>query len=115
MNNYTNYEAEQIDKLYHITKEKHNLKNNIKNIDHISSSLVDSLYNDDRINNLYNKKTVAIGTLKKMFVHSNDLHHNLIAHNNDMIINSYEKKIDIKLNSMEYIKNKKKRHSCSCF
>lgn len=114
MNNYTNYETELIDKLYHITKEKH-LKNNIKNIDHISSNMIDSLYNDDRINNVYNKKTVAIGTLKKMFVNSNDLEHNLIAHNHNVIINNYEKNIDIKLNSMEYNKNKKKRNSCSCF
>jgi hypothetical protein len=114
MNHYTNYETELINKLYCITQEKH-LKNTIKNIDHISSSMVDSLYNDDRINNIYNKKIVAIGTLKKMFVNSNDLEHNIIAHNNDIIIKNYEKNIDKKLNTMEYDKNKKKRDSCSCF
>ena len=108
MTHYTDLEQQHINDLCYITKEKHQGKCSIKNIDHIINTMTDSLHHDDRVNNIYGKKYITIGALKKLFVHENDKNHN-------MIIDNHTSVIDMKLNKIEYNKRKEKNKCCkSC-
>jgi hypothetical protein len=111
MTYYTDLEQQHINDLCDITKEKHPDKCNIKDIDHIINTMTHSLYHDDRVNNVYGKKHITIGALKKLLVHNN----NKIAHDHNMIIHKHESVIDSKLNSIQYNKNRENNKCCrSC-
>lgn len=105
---YTDLEQQHINDLCHITKEKHQEKCNIKNIDSIINTMTYSLHHDKRVNNVYGKKYITIGALKKLLVHDNDSNHN-------MMIDTYEENIDKKLNKIEYAKKRENNKCCkSC-
>ena len=96
---YTDLENKEIHDLTSVIRENHgNIK--IKDIDHIADDIVDSLYNDERVNNIYGKKYIAMGSLKKIF-HQKE---------HAIIVNNYEHVIDSKLN--KYDNSLKKRRSC---
>ena len=112
MTHYTDLEKEQINELYNVTKEKHKGKYNIKDLDHITNTMIDDLHYDSRVNGIYGKKHITIGTLKKIFVHGLD---DKIHHEHNMIIDNYENNIDKKLNIIEYKKNRENNNCCrSC-
>jgi hypothetical protein len=116
MTYYTDLEQQHINDLCDITKEKHQGKCNIKDIDHIINTMTYSLHHDDRVNNVYGKKHITIGALKKLFVNNIDKNNNnKIAHEHNMIIDNHESVIDKKLNSIQYKKNRENNKCCkSC-
>ena len=115
MTYYTDLEQQHINDLCDITKEKHQGKCNIKDIDHIINTMTYSLHYDNRVNNVYGKKHITIGALKKLLVHNTNNNNNKIAHEHNMIIDKHESVIDRKLNSIQYNKNRENNKCCrSC-
>ena len=100
MSKYTNLEKKQINDLYQITINKFN-KPRIKDVDNITNHMVHSLYYDNRVNNIYNKKHIMIGTLKKIF-------------NNNKNYKPESVIIDIKLYNISKTKIENKRKSWDC-
>ena len=115
MNKYTDLELKQINDLCLVIKDKHQGKFKINDIDHITDKMIHSLHYDDRVNNIYGKKDVTIGALKHIFVHNDlDINNNKTSSSNDIIINNYEKNIDIKLNQLKIKKREENKCCKSC-
>jgi hypothetical protein len=115
MTHYTDLEQQQINDLCDLTKEKYQGKCNIKDIDNIINTMTHSLHHNDRVNNVYGKKHITIGALKKIFVHNTNDNNNKIAHDHNMIIDNHMSTIDRKLNNIQYNKNRENNKCCkSC-
>lgn len=100
MPKYTDLEKKQINDLYNVAIDRFN-KPRVKDVDNITNHMIHSLYYDNRVNNIYNKKHIMTGTLKKIF-------------NHPKIYKSQLSVIDMKLYNMSRKKLEDKRKSCSC-
>jgi hypothetical protein len=64
---YTELEARQIKEVIHIIKAKHR-KLSIRHIDTISKDVLDTMYHDEQVSSVHDKKKITMGVLKKIFV-----------------------------------------------
>jgi hypothetical protein len=108
----TDLEKKQSDTLYNVVKEKYK-KPHIKDIDGIIHHMSESLYHDDRVNDIYSKTTISQDVLHKLFVKNKDTpdtYSQLLAKKNEEIIENADKTINY---TLEKYKPRPKKSCCS--
>jgi hypothetical protein len=110
--NHTDLEQKEIDDVYKIIKK--NNKINIKNINNITNNIVTEMYTNKKVIGIYNKKTVAIETLNKLFIHDTELEDEHQIEETEGKINSMATKIDKLINKYDYIKSQKNDRCSKC-
>lgn len=108
--NYTDLEQEHIDTMYKIIKNN-NKKIHIKNINNITNNIVNEMYTNEQVPSIYNKHTIAKGTLNKLFIDKIDPNDGIHIEQNTNKINDMDNKIHKLINKYEY--NKTKNDRCS--
>jgi hypothetical protein len=113
--NHSTLEEKEINQMYKIIKHKNN-KLNIKNINNITSNIINEMYTNNKVN-IYSKKKVAIGTLNKLFLNEIDSENNCkIKEIKDTKekINNMHSEIDKLINKYDYIKKEKNNRCSNC-
>lgn len=105
---YTNYENEEITNLMHISHYKHPPPTH--DLKPVTQDFMKILYYDSRMNHIYDKKTIAIGSLNKLYKDSSNSHRK-----HQLIIDAEELHIDAIIYNEDYKKEKTIKRSSELY